>query len=145
MPASKRFMNWSGVTFTPQGGQPLSITGVTAIEIDTNGQLLKFSGDGDKFYTTVVTDVMDPTVTIHTADLAAIRATPLGSLGSLSATFNDARNGNGTGAITYTLSNAVVASGAVRGTHRQFGHGTIVFSSYSSDGITNPLSTTINN
>ena len=143
MPATKRFMNWSSVTFTPQTGQPLPITGVSTVEIETHGNLQKFSGDGDKFFTTVVSDVMDPTVTIHTADLGVIRALPLGTVGTLSATLNDARNGSGSGAITYTLTNAVVASGAVRGSHRQFGQGTLIFSSFSSDGITNPLSTTI--
>ncbi len=143
MSASKRFMNWSGVSFTPQGGQPLPISGVTVIEIETNGNLLKFSGDGDKFFTTVVTDVMDPTITVHAADVAAIRANPPGTVGTFTATLNDARNGTGTGAITYTLTNAVVASANVRGSHRQFGQGILVLSSFSSDGLTNPLSITI--
>ena len=143
MSASKRFMNWSGVSFTPLGGQALVISGVTAIEIETNGNLLKFSGDGDRFFTTVVNDVMDPSITVHTADLASIRAYPPGTIGTFTATLNDARNGSGSGAITYTLTNAVVASGNVRGSHRQFGQGTLVLSSFSADGLTNPLSTTI--
>ncbi len=143
MPSSKRFMNWSGVAFTPSGGTATPITGVTAVTIDTGGTLQKFSGDGDRYNTTVVNDHNDPVVTVRAADLAAVRANPVGSIGTFSATHNDARNGTGTGAITYTLANAVVASNPVQGSHRQFGHGTLTITAYSSDGITNPLSTTI--
>src|SRR5262249_50277273 len=103
MPATKRFMNWTGVTFTPLNGAPTAITGVTSIQIATGGSLVKFSGDGDRYSTTVVTDFNDPTVTVHSADLAAVRAYPVGTVGTFTATHNDARNGAGTGAVTYTL------------------------------------------
>ena len=143
MSATKRFMNWSGVAFAPFGGSAIPITGVTSVEIDTGGSLVKFSGDGDRFHTVVVNDVSDPTITVHAADLAALRANPAGTVGTFTATFNDARNGSGSGAITYTLSNAVVASSNVRGQHRQFGQGTLVLTAFSADGVTNPLSTTL--
>lgn len=136
-------MNWSGVSFTPSGGQTLAITGVTEIEIENKGNLVKFSGDGDRYYTTVVNDVMDPTITIHTADLMVLRTIATGTLGTFVATLNDARNGTGTGSITFSLTNAVVASTHVHGTHRQFGQGKLVISSFSTDGVTNPLSTSI--
>src|SRR5450759_3125361 len=102
MAATKRFMNWTGVTFTPQNGSPTPFTGVTSIQIDSGGSLIKFSGDGDRYSTTVVNDFNDPTVTVHSADLAAVRAFPVGTGGTFSATHNDAKNGVGTGAITYT-------------------------------------------
>ena len=143
MPASKRFMNWSAVAFTPNGGTATPITGVTSVAIDSGGSLIKFSGDGDRYPTTVVNDHNEPVVTVQAADLAAVRANPAGTVGTFSATHNDARNGAGTGAITYTLANAVVATNPVQGAHRQFGHGTLTITAYSSDGVTNPLSTTI--
>jgi hypothetical protein len=105
--------------------------------------LTKFSGDGDRYSTTVVNDFNDPTVTVHSADLAAVRAFPVGTVGTFSATHNDARNGAGTGAITYTLTNAVVASNPIHGSHRQFGQGTLTLSAMSPDGVTNPLSTSL--
>jgi hypothetical protein len=123
MAATKRFMNWTGVTFTPQNGSPTPITGVTSIQIDSGGSLMKFSGDGDRYSTTVINDFNDPTVTVHSADLAAVQAFP--------------------GAITYTLSNAVIASHPIHGAHRQFGQGTLTLTAISPDGITNPLSTSI--
>lgn len=142
MSATKRFMNWTGVTFTPANGAPVAITGVTSIQIDSGGSLQKFSGDGDRYSTTVVNDFNDPTVTVHSADLAAVRSFPVGTVGIFTATHNDARNGAGTGAITYVLNNAVVASNPIHGAHRQFGQGALTLASYSLDGVTNPLSTT---
>lgn len=143
MPATRRFMNWTDVTFTPLNGTPTTITGVSSIQIDSGGSLLKFSGDGDRYSTTVVNDFNDPTITVQSADLAAVRLFPVGMVGTFSATHNDARNGVGTGALTYTLSNAVVASNPVQGAHRHFGQGTLVFTAFSVDGVTNPLSVSI--
>ena len=137
MPATKRFMNWTGVTFTPQGGTTTAITGVTSVKIDSGGSLMKFSGDGDRYSTTVVNDFNDPPITVPSADLAAVMAFPVGTF---TATHNDAKNGTGTGAITYTLSNAVVANHPVQGSHRQFGFGDITFTAFALDGVTNPLS-----
>ena len=143
MSATKRFLNWTGVTFTPVGGTPTAITGVTSVAIDSGGSLLKFAGDGDRYNTTVVNDFNDPTITVQAADLAAIRANPVGTVGTFTATHNDAKNGTGSGSITYTLSNAVIAQTNVKGSHRQFGQGTLVLSSFSSDGVTNPLSVSV--
>jgi len=136
-------MNWTGVSFTPTGGTATSITGVTSVNIDTGGSLMRFSGDGDRYSTTVVNDYNEPVITVHAADLAAVRANPVGTVGTFTATHNDAKNGTGSGAITYTLTNAVIASNPVQGTHRQFGQGTLTVTAYSTDGITNPLSTSI--
>ena len=141
MPATKRFMNWTGVAFTPLNGQPTAITGVTSVAIESGGSLARFAGDGDRFVTTMVNDFNEPTATVQAADLAAIRAYPVGTVGTLTATHNDAKNGAGSGAVTYTLSNAVVSACNVHGAHRQFGQGTLTFASFSSDGVTNPLST----
>lgn len=143
MSATKRFMNWTGVTFTPANGSATSITGVTSVAIDSGGSLAKFSGDGDRYVTTMVNDFNDPVFTVHSADLSALRAHPVGTVGTFSATHNDASNGTGSGAITYTLSNAVVAACQVQGAHRQFGQGTLTFGAFSSDGVTNPISTSI--
>ncbi len=143
MSATKRFMNWSGVTFTPVGGQPTLISGVTSVAIESGGSLARFAGDGDRYVTTMVNDFNEPAVTIQAADLASLRANPVGTVGTLTATHNDAKNGSGSGAVTYTMSNAVVASCHVHGAHRQFGQGSITFASFSGDGVTNPLSTSI--
>ncbi len=143
MSATKRFMNWTGVTFTPAGGTATTITGVTSVAIDSGGSLARFSGDGDRFVTTMVNDFNEPSVTIHSADLSALRANPIGTAGTLTATHNDARNGVGVGAVTYTLANAVVSACQVHGAHRQFGQGSVTFGAFSGDGVTNPISTSV--
>ncbi len=143
MSATKRFMNWTAVSFTPVGGAATPITGVTSVMIDSGGSLARFSGDGDRYVTTLVNDFNEPVVVVQAADLAALRANPVGTVGTLSATHNDARNGVGTGAVTYTMANAVVASCQVHGAHRQFGQGSVTFAAFSGDGVTNPLSTSI--
>ena len=138
-----RHMNWTGVSFTPVGGNPITITGVTSVQIDSGGTLAKFSGDGDRYHTIIVNDFNEPTITVQSSDLAAIRAFPVGTVGTFTATHNDARNGALTGAITYTLANAVVAANPIKGSHRQFGQGTLTLTAFSTDGQTNPLSTSI--
>lgn len=143
MTATKRYMNWTGVSFSPNNGQATAITGVTSVAIESGGSLARFAGDGDRYVTTLVNDFNEPSVTIQAADLAAIRAYPVGTVGTLSATHNDARNGPGTGAVTYTMANAVVAACHVRGAHRHFGEGTVTFAAFSGDGVTNPLSTSV--
>ena len=143
MSATKRFMNWTAVTFTPIGGSATPITGVTSVSIDSGGSLARFSGDGDRYVTTMVNDFNEPTVVIQAGDLAALRANPVGTAGTLTATHNDARNGVGSGAVTYTMANAVVAACHVHGAHRQFGQGSITFAAFSGDGVTNPLATSI--
>lgn len=143
MSATKRFMNWTGVSFTPLNGPATTITGVTSVTIESGGSLVKFSGDGDRYPTIVANDFNEPSMTIQSADLAALRANPVGTIGTLAATHNDARSGVGSGAITYTLANAVVAECEVGGAHRQFGQGKVTFVAFSTDGVTNPLSTSI--
>ena len=140
MSATKRFMNWTNVTFTPQNGSSTTITGVTSVTIDTGGNLARFSGDGDRYVTTMVNDFNEPIVTVHAADLSALRANPVGTVGTFTATHNDAKNGSGSGAVTYTLANAVVASCKLGGAHRHFGQGTLTFHAFSTDGVTNPIS-----
>ena len=133
MSATKRFLNWTGVSFTPVSGSATVITGVTSVSIDSGGSLLKFAGDGDRFNTTVVNDFNDPTITVQAADLAAIRANPVGTVGTFTATHNDAKNGTGSGSVTYTLTNAVIAHNSVKGTHRQFGQGILTLTSRSEE------------
>ena len=80
--------------------------------------------------------------TLASADVAAIYAMPPGTRSSLVATLNDAKGGvtSGNGARTFTLANAVVENNPISGAHRQFASGTVTFQAESSDGSTNPLS-----
>lgn len=139
MAATKRQMNWAPVSFTPSGGSLTTCTGVTNVTVNTGGNLLKFSGDGDRFTTLVVNDYNDPSIAITTADVVWCFAIAPGTRGSLVATHKDAKNAVG-GALTFTLANAVAESPQDGGAHRQIGSASISFSAESTDGTTNPLS-----
>lgn len=141
--ATKRFMNWTGVVFTPIVGTAVTLTGVTSVSIDAGGSVAKFAGDGDRYNTTIVNDFNDPAITVQCADLAALNQLAPGTAGTFTATHNDARNGVSTGAITYTLANAVVVTSGRSGAHKAFGQGTLTLCAGSADGTTNPLSTAV--
>jgi hypothetical protein len=141
---SRKHVNWAPCAFTPTGGSATTYTGVTTAGIDPNGSLLKFDGDGDRYTTTIINDFNDPVITITCTDIGAMRAWPVGTVGTLVLTHLDARNvaTAGGGALLYTLVNAIVADFPFTGAHRQYATGTITFNTFSSDGITNPLSVT---
>jgi hypothetical protein len=144
MPSSKRSMNWTGVGFTPTGGSLLVITGVTAVMVDNGGNLVDFSGDGDRFITTVVNDMTDPTISVTAADINGLNQLTPGLRGVFTATFNDAKNrlAVGGGALTYTAANAVVGGNSGGGQHRQFGSSTVTIKTESADGQTSSISVT---
>src|SRR5579875_2713302 len=107
MAASKRQMNWTGVAFTPQSGSASTATGVTRCRLQLGGNLLKFSGDTDRGPTMVVNDYNEPSMEVETADVAWAAALAPGTVGSLTATHNDAKGATG-GAIVYVLNPCVV-------------------------------------
>ena len=111
MSATKRFMNWTGVSFTPVNGQPTAITGVTSVAIESGGSLARFAGDGDRYVTTMVNDFNEPTVIdpggrplghpcLPGRDRRDVLGDPIMTPGTAPAT----------GAVTYTLANAVVSA-----------------------------------
>jgi hypothetical protein len=135
-------MNWTGVSFTPGGGSPTPITGVTNVAIATGATMEKFAGDGDRYNSTVVNSMNDPTVTITTADQQTIRQWPGGTRGTLTFTQNDAKNAAtaGGGAVLFTVSNAIVQDTPTGGAHARIDTGSISFCTESSDGQTPPIS-----
>lgn len=142
MPATKRFMNWTGTKLTVSPSSVIvNITGVTNVQIAGGGSLKKFSGDGDRYNTTVVCDEEDPVITVTTADETAVRTLTPGTRGTFYTVHNDAKNGNsaGGGAIAHTMSNAIVGDYGVGGAHKAYGSNTIVIHGESADGLTNPL------
>jgi hypothetical protein len=135
-------MNWTNVSFV-SGANTTNFTGVTSVSIDPKGSLAKFSGDNDRYQTTVVNDMNEPEITLECGDVGAVNSLSVGQVGTFSATLCDAVNGTGAGAITYTMANAVVSKVGAGGKHRQYGMGQVTFEAYSSDGTTNPISTSI--
>ena len=141
MAATKTQINWSAVSFTPAGGSLTTIDKVLNVTIDMGVQNASFSGDADRFPTTVANTMNRPRVTIRTGNPAVTIAFAGGTTGALAATHNDSKLATG-GAIVYAIANAVVSGNGTGGQHAQFGDGTISFECFSSDGTTNPISFT---
>jgi hypothetical protein len=144
MASSKRSFNWATVTFTPSGGTLTQLTGVTDVRVDPRGSVQSFSGDGDHFPTTKVSDYQDPMVTVTTADIAVARGLAPGTRGAFAATHLDAKNlgATGGGAYTVNLGNAIIVNTPFGGRHRQFGEATVNIECESTDGVTSPLTYT---
>jgi hypothetical protein len=134
-------MNWSSVGFTPSGGSLASYDAIDNVSIDYGGQLEKYAGGADVYNTTVVNGMNEPSVSIDSTDPAQWAALSIGTTGTLTATWNDAKLATG-GAIVYTLINAVVEKNSAQGAHAKMGTASIGFSLYSSDGTTSPISFT---
>lgn len=149
MAATKRQFNWRGTSYTPSGSDTATtITGVTSIDIDPQGSVQKFSGDGDRFPTTVVSDFVDNLVTIVAADLQAIRALVPGTYGAFATIHKDSKQTGGSaqsGDISYAITtpNAMIVNNPISGAHRQFGQGRLIICTESTDGSTNPIASTV--
>lgn len=136
MAATKLQRNWSAVSHNS-----VNITKVTNVSIDPGGKLIKFYGDGDLFPTTIVAQDSEPTASVDSGDIATIIGIAPGTTGTFTATHNDAKLAI-SGAIVYTLANAVARNASATGQRGQFGSATLTMDAFSSDGITNPLSFT---
>jgi hypothetical protein len=139
--ATNRFINWTGVTYT-YGTSPttVTITGVTDCKIDRKATKQAFKGDGDLYDTTVVTKKKERMVTITSGNQAALDSIPEDTSGTLVFILNDAKNGVGTGARTYTMVGAIrVDDASVTGKHENFSTGSVTFMGVSVDGTTDPL------
>jgi hypothetical protein len=142
--ASNRFINVSSCTFTKKPSGSVPITTIQSVSIGKRGKQVQASGDADFFPTLSVTVGAAPLVTIQHQNAGLLNQLDEKVTGSsLAFTNNDAVNGTGTGAITYTLANCHVVSHETNAPHQAVGSCTLTVSAYSSDGITSPLSMTI--
>lgn len=142
MAATKRNMNVRASQFAITGGATISLTGVTNFGYDYGGSTQDFSGDADRYPTTIVNDMNVPSVSVTTADLAAANSLPPGTRGTYSCTVKDAKNPSSSalsGDIAVTLSNAIVSTNSATAAHRSFSSANLSIKAESTDGATNPL------
>jgi hypothetical protein len=141
---SNLHVNTLDVMFTPTGGTDLPIIRITKSDVDGGVSNISFKGDGDLFPTSELNVSQVPTVTFTGGNVGAIMAAVAGTVGQLTMTWPDSRNGiaAGGGGIEWTLSNAILADKNASAPHAQFASGSTMFSSFSNDGATNPLAMT---
>jgi len=135
-------MNISGCPFAPTGGSATTITGVKSVSFDEQGEVLSEGADFDLFDTVSGVTKLAPSVTIETIDaMVGIMLLAAGATGALSFTVRDFRNGvvvTG-GAKIFTIANAVLNPRKTSHEYRQLGKQTMLFSTFSSDGASNPV------
>ena len=139
---TNKFINVSSVGFTPSGGSLTSIKGVKSITLNPNAQALKDSADGDLFNTFAGVVGLDYVVDVVVNIPMTLNAITPGVAGTLVFTANDARNAAVTagGAQVFTVSNCVFQPQTMNLTHRQLGTNSYQFDTWSTDGVTNPVS-----
>ena len=108
------------------------------------GKEVQASGDGDFYPTLSVTVGAAPLVTVQHQNVAVLNTLDEKQVGSsFTFTSNDALNGNGSGAVTYTLTSCHVVSHESHAQHHAVASATLTLSAYSSDGTTSPLALSI--
>lgn len=138
MPATKLYANFSGVTVTPNGGSAINITEVTSIDPDRSSNLKARFGDNRKYPRLIKAFERMRSFTITSGDLAALQSIPEDTPCTVVFILEDAQNGTGSGALTYTYTNAVMGSNPVKSPNNDFGEATVQFQCYSTDN-TDPL------
>lgn len=144
MSASNLYMNWSSVTIA-YGIGPTTITlkKVTDVQFPRKGKEKSFFGDADLYPTLVVSKEKERTCTIKSGALNLLSTIPEDTPCTITAILNDAKNGSGSGAATFTLVNAILVTNTANDQTNNFGQGEAMFHAYSSDGATDPLTVAI--
>lgn len=116
-----------------------NIKKVTSFSPNPGGELIKFSGDNDRYPTVIANAMNNPTVSVTTGDIGTMQGFAPGTVSTITATMGDALAASG-GAINWTISNAVFRNHTPSQPHGNFGSTTAEFDCYSSDGSTSPFS-----
>jgi hypothetical protein len=135
------FMNYKSVTWIATGGSGAAnpITEVTDIqEINAEG-IEPWRADGSPFPTVMARGTADRGLTIFSGDVATMQGIPKATPLTIVAVLYDAVNGSGSGALTKTWTNAVVADRPSSGPSNKYAGGSISFMCFSPDGTTDPL------
>ena len=135
-------MNIYACTFTPTGGAATPILGVQSVSFDENGDVLSEGSDGDLFDTVSGVVKLAPMVTLTlNRGMLGLATLTAGVAGTLVFTVGDFRNAAvaaGGGKI-FTVANAILNPRKFDAQHRNTVKQTLPFSTFSSDGQTNPV------
>lgn len=141
--ATNVYMNFSAVTFTPNGGTLVPITEVEDVKLGRKAQTVEWQAGLDKGPRLKVRTNRTRTVTLMGANIFAMMGISPESEGTLVVVLNDLKNqagGVGSGQLTITLANCSTDDFSVSGKHNAIAQGSATFSAVWSDGQTDPLS-----
>ncbi|MDR3639062.1 MAG: hypothetical protein P4L84_34980 [Isosphaeraceae bacterium] len=140
---SKLKMDWTGVVFVPGTGSTCPIDEVKDVTPHDGGSPERWYADAAKYPKGLRVVNKTTTVKIRSGNIAALRAVPADTFGTLSFTHNDYLNGSGSGAIVYTLADCQRIEIDDGGENNKFGEGTVTFEAISPDGVTSPLTSVV--
>jgi hypothetical protein len=142
MPISRVQLNFASVGFTPTGGSLTQITRVTAFNPGLGGSLTGFAGDGDIYMSLYAVTVINPKITIVSADMATLMNTwQPGTEGVLTGTIMDAKQATG-GAVNFSVAYANFETADTSASHGSFASCTASWMCRSADGLTSPFTIT---
>ncbi len=139
------FMNWTGVTVTPEGGSAITIKHVTDIMIDGRSVQEAFYGDARKFAALIRNVQHTRTLQIKSGDATNIALIPLNTPCTVAAILNHAEGGAGagSGALSISLVNGMCGGKNIGGTNNKFAAPGCAFSAYAGATDTDPLTITV--
>lgn len=148
--ATNRHINVVGLTITPftgdTAGTPVVHDGITQLSYDRGGQNESFSGDGDRFPTTIVGVFEEPTISVNGANVSKLHSLTNGTYCTVAWKIPDARNGVAVGGggfqFTTAAAAAVFKTSQTSHQHKTFATGSMNWDLRSLDGSTNPVSFT---
>jgi hypothetical protein len=143
MPATNLYMNWSGVSISyGVGPTVVNLTGILNVELDASSRQEMFYGDNRKHSRLIVNTEKNRSVTISGGDVYRLMQIPDDTVVTVTATLNDAQNLTGTGAITFTLVNAVRQQVAPTGPNNRFAVAGVTYVAFGNSSDVDPLSFT---
>lgn len=131
--ASNLQQNWTNVTVA-WGDTTLAIPEVVDVEVDKHGRPEVLYADAETLAILISIQDKVRSVTIKGAALNVLVQIPEDTACIVTAILNDLNNGTGTGAITVTAVNAVLASNPFKGRNNELGTGSAMFLCYSPSG-----------
>jgi hypothetical protein len=133
------YMNWSGVTVTPQGGAAVTINHVLDIKIDRSSMQEVFYGDARKFPAIIKNTGRSRRLDIVGGNVAKLTAIGDGVPCTVVGVLNHVEAGIGTDALTFTLVNAVLGAQNSDGSNNKIAGATASFTAYAEPDDSDPL------
>jgi hypothetical protein len=143
MAATGFHVNVTDVNFQPGGtGSLLPIDGAKEATLDYGVQVIKESGDADIYMSIAAAVGQDPTIAISSNRAFQLLTVSGGTAGTLTFKVPDSHSGvtTGQGGYQITVTNAVFEKHTKTFGHRRFAGLAVAFSTYSTDGVTSPIS-----
>ena len=132
------YQDWTGVTVTPQGGSAIPIPDITDVLVDATSVKEVFAGDLASLPQLIRTPAKTRKLRITGSAVGTLFAIPEDTPCSIVATLQSLGQGTGTGALTFTLVNAIRTQFQASGKANTPASSFVEFEAYSAAG-TDPL------